>query len=76
MKLTLSRKEASVFVDGNLEVSFKTKQSGDDIITGISQAESFVNTNQSDLVGKTVEIFVKHKEYKLEVVETVKMEEV
>lgn len=69
---TLYSNNAVVFVDESRVEEFETN----DTESGISQAEGYVETNQSTLVGKKVEIFVKVKEYSFEEVKTVVMKEV
>ena len=80
MKKVLSRKPASVYVEGSFVEQFLTEVlENKDIVTGISQAEAYVEMNMKDLEGKQVEIFVKHKEYKITAVTpvtTLKLEEV
>lgn len=74
---TLYSNNAVVFVDDSRVEEFETTEIEKDVIaTGIGQAEGYVEKNQSTLVGKKVEIFVKVKEYSFEEVKTVVMKEV
>lgn len=76
MKQTLSRKPASLYVEGALVAVFETTESEDIIVTGVTLAEIYVHENAEKFTDKQVEIFVKAKEYSFEEVKTVKMTEI